>query len=350
MKGRLCLFTILTAGMTGLADPSVMADIQEFCRLRWESAREDISQKDLEDSWDRQKKIKVRAEPVLHREFAKLADGELTPLVRDLLKESGDIWVWTFCTTALHAQMPTYSVDVQAKVLEKVFDTVPDLRRGRVLRSFVTDLPKEAFAGKAIQQWLVDTINGGISGGGFYFILTEESVRAVSKAVTADMKKFSKEREHSSSNLLSLMSAVFLASRGDDDAVALLDSLLDRLDINSLLDTVYVIPAAAMPGNEKLIKKIINIAVMDKRVRINGEDCIPKETSFAHEAAKACALVIEGFPAVVRYKYDDEAKGKVRQWIEANPAYTLKAYTPRVFLKEHFNNIIPAMRRVMEKE
>ena len=342
MKGRMLLFAMFTASMNSLADSSVLEDVQAFCRLRRESAREDISEKDLENIWDRQKKIKTRVEPVLHREFAKLADGELTPLVRDLLKDSGDIWVWIFCTTALRAQMPTYPADIQTKVLEKVFGAVPDLQRGLVIRGFSTDLPKEVFAGKEIQQWLVDTINNGTPGGGFCFILTEESLQAVSKAITADMKQFSKEREHSKSNLLSLMSAVFLASRGEDDAVKLLDSLLNRLDINCLLDTYYVIPAAAMSGNEKLIKKILNIVVTDKRVRINGEDCIPQETSFAHEAAKACALVIEGFPAVVRYKYDNETKEKVRQWIEKNPTYTIKPDAPRMFIgKTPLGNIFP---------
>jgi len=145
---------------------------------------------------------------------------------------------------------------------------------------------------------------------------------------------------------------VFLASRGDGDAIKLLASLLNRLDINSLLDTRYVIPAAMMSGDEGLIKKILGIVTTDKRTLFMGIDCIPEEISFAHEAAKACALVIEGFPAVVCYEYDDETKEKVCQWIEANPTYTIKPDIPRIFLKETSlgSKFFPATWRPEEKE
>jgi len=328
MKRNLFLFTIFATGMSSLADPSVIADLKELYKISKERRQESTS---LQEYFSRQDTIKARVRPIVHNELSTLADGELTPLTHDLLKYPETI---SYCRGILRVQFRNYPTDIQVKVFGKVFDTVPGSQRGNIILAFLTDLPREAFAKKEIQQWLVDTINDGIPAGVLYFTLTDESVRAVSKVAATDMKKFSKAQEHSEDNLLSLMSAVFLASREDDDAVKLLDSLLSRLDINSLLDTRYVIPAAAMSGNEQLIKKILNIVETDKRTRFWGYDCIPQYISFAHEAARTCALAIEGFPTVVPYKYDDETKEKVRQWIKNNPTYAIKPDIPRIFLKE----------------
>jgi len=338
----LFVLTLFTVGINCLAESSVVTDLRELSRLRqYDPLVPFPERKQQRDA------IKARVEPIVQKELAKLVDGVLTPLVYDLLAKPETL---DFCYGILCVQILTYPTDVQAKVLETVFDATSDSQRVHLILSFLEDLPKEAFAGKKIQQWLVDKINGGGPGGAFYFILTEDNARTVEKTATESMRRFSKTSKRKDDQMFSAMSIVFLASRGDEGAVKLLDSLLEQRDINSEFDSGIIL-VAAMSGNEKLIKKILGIVTTDKRTRFIGDDCMPPEVSFAHEAAVACALTIDGFPPVKRwFKYDDGVKENVRLWIEANPAYTLKAYTPRVFLKEHFNNIIPAMRRVMEKE
>jgi len=149
------------------------------------------------------------------------------------------------------------------------------------------------------------------------------------------------------------LSVVFLASRGDERAIKVLDTLLDQRDLDSLLDTAYVIPAAAMSGNEALIKKIRDIITMDKRTRWHEEGGHPPETSFAHEAAVACSLTIEGFPEIGDrwMPYDEETKKKVHDWLKKNPTHKVRLDDPRVFFNETcLKLIIPAMRRAYEKE
>jgi len=343
MKKKLLLVLMLVGNTVVFADTSVMADFEELYKLGQDSLSELIS---LQEYFTRRDKIRNRVRPVVEREFVKLADGELSPLARGLLENLETVDA-SFCIGVLNTQLKTYTVDVQTKVFEKVFGAVPDSQRGRIILAFVTNLPKEVFTGKDIQQWLVDAINGGLPGGAFYFILTDGNARMVEKTAVASMRQFSKAniRGH---NLFPLMSIIFLASRGDDEALKFLDSSLDQMDF----DSIEIITAAAMSGNEQLIKKVLNIVVTDKRVRINGFDCIPQKTSFAHMAATACSLTIEGFPSVRRLvTYDDALAENVRQWIEANSAYSVRLEDPRVFLgPEGFNSVISEMYSAMEKK
>jgi len=328
MKRNLLLAALLATGMTCFADPSVLEDINELNLLKQKNrlAQGD----DLREYWARREEIRTRIKPIVEQEFAKLADGELTPFASDLLKtEHG--------RTALCSQLKSYPVDIQGKVLEKVFSTALEAQRGPLILGS-QHLSKEAFAGKEIQQWLVEAINGGKPGGAFYFILTEESARAVTETALADMKQLKVHRES-----LSLISAAFLACRGDEEALNALDSLLDNLDIESIFQWRYVIHVAAMSGNERLIKKILGIVTTDKRRWFWGWDCMPQYLSFEHEAALACAMVIEGFPSVEYYEYDDGTKKKVHEWIENNPTYTIKRIDPRVYLDKRFNNIMSLM-------
>lgn len=235
-------------------------------------------------------------------------------------------------------------------MLEKAFAAMPDSLRGRVILEFSHDLPKESFSGNEMQQWLVETINGGLPAGALYFILTDESSQAVTQTAIANMKRFAHPGGHDERSLFSLASAVFLASKGNGDAVKLLEKLLDQRNANSIFDLRYIIPAAAMSGNEGLIKKLLTIVTTDQRVFSFGPGDGHEKISFAHTAALACSLVIEGFPAVKSFRrYDDETKEKVLQWIESNPAYAIRLEDPRIFFKEtRLQAIFPAMARTLE--
>jgi len=344
MKKTMFPLLLLVIGTTCLADSPIVADLKELYKVMWEKKPDSIS---LQEHWDRLDEMKSRVRPIVSLELAKLAEGEVTPLVRDLLQDSE---IMDFCWGVLDDQFKTYSVDAQIKGLNAMFNAAPDSQRGCIIRLFMLDLPQEVFAGGEVQKWLVDKINGGMPAGAYYFILTDESAKAVSKTATTSMKQFSKAREDRDENLFSLVSTVFLASCGDDAAVKLLDSLLEKRNINSLFDTGYVIPAAAMSGNEKLIQKIRDIITKDKRSLWNGEDCMPKETSFAHIAASACSLVIEGFPSVEYWEnYDETMKKKVHDWLKANPTHKIKPNPRMLFEETSFQGIITAMSRYGEK-
>jgi hypothetical protein len=233
----------------------------------------------------------------------------------------------------IRIQLRDNSADIQATALNAMFDVAPDSVRKRLVRSFVLNdrLPKEAFAGKKIQEWLVEKINEGLPAGPAYFVLTEESAKEVAETARASMKRFSNTKEGNASWLLSV---AFLASYDDEDAVKLLETLLDQRDIDSFLDTGYLIPAAAMSGNGKLIHKIREIITTDKRSRYNGKGHMPPEKSFAQIAANACSLVIIDFPPVGYWSnYDDDLKKRVYDWLEDNPTHTIKADSARLFIR-----------------
>ena len=345
MKNTIFSLSLFVISSNVLANSSVVEELKELYRIEWSEKPESMS---LQEHWNRLDEIKNRIRPIVSREFAKLTEGESTQLVRDLLKDPD---VMDFCWGILHTQFETYSVEIQFKVLNTLFNVAPDSQRGRVIWSFVLDLPKEAFAGKEIQEWLVKKINGGMSAGAYYFILTDESAREVSKTAKTNMKMLSSARIDSDSNLFSLLSAVFLASREDDDAIKLLDSLLDKRNINSLFDTGYVIQAAAMSGNEKLIEKLREIIITDNNSRWIGEDSIPKEISFAHIAAGSCSLTIEGFPSIGYWEeYNDEKRKKINEWLKNNLSSKVKSDYARKFFEEtSFQGVITAMGQIDEE-
>ena len=335
MKKTVFFFALLGMNINSFADSSIVADLQEINRLHQYDPLVPFSErlKSIND-------IKARAEPILRKEFDKLVDGKASPLVCDLLKKPETIG---FCQTLLLAQLKTYSTNTQIIVFERVFNATPDSLRGSMIQIVLLHLPREAFGGEEIQQWLVEKINGRMPWGPCYFILTDESARAVLKTATASMKLFSKTNRRKDDRLFSLMSTVFLASRGDESAVALLNALLDQRDINSEVDSGIF--AAAMSGNENLIRKIRDIVITDKQTRFMGEDCVPSEISFAHHAAVACALTIEDFPPVRLWdEYDEAIKITVNKWIENNPTYKIKLADPRVFLKDAYQSAFPFVR------
>jgi hypothetical protein len=309
LKKNIFLLSALLFATSVLADPSVMADIKEHFRLQQAAVTREVqsNREELQAHWDRMKPIKARIEPAVREELAKLADGEVTPFARELLNsvEASD-----FCCSALYNQIRTYPAETQVAVLEKAFNATPDSLRGSILLTLLSWFPKAPFAEAEIQKWLVDKINGGLPAGAYYFILTDESVNAVTNRAVADMKRFSKAH----GNAFQMLSIAFLASRGNNDAVAILDALIKNRDLENNVDTSYAFPAVAMSGNAELIQKLCGIITTDTRTRWHGKDVIPNETSFSHLAACACALTIEGFPSVKYWgsKYDDKKKKRCR--------------------------------------
>jgi len=113
MKRNLLLFAIFATGMSSLADPSVMADLKELHRLGQETIlKEDRPPVDLIKIWDRQAELQARVEPILKRVFSTLADGEMSPLARDLL-ENLETLDYYFCLSVLDTLFDTYPVDIQ---------------------------------------------------------------------------------------------------------------------------------------------------------------------------------------------------------------------------------------------
>lgn len=343
MKKLVFILAMLIVDVSYAVESSVVTDLKELHKMEREERPESMSQ---QERWAQLGAIREHARPIVMQEFAKLVDGDVTLLAFDLLNSAETL---EFSLGVLRQQFQTYSADTQAVVLGKIFNSTPDSLRGVLIRSFMLDLPQEAFSEKEIQKWFVASINGGMPAGAFYFILTDESADTVSKTAEASMRRFTKRREDNDGNLFSLVSAAFLASRGDKAALKLLNTLLDKRDIDSLLDTAYVIPAAAMTGNEELIQKVRDIITTDKRTRWNGEDCMPRETSFAHIAACSCSLILDGFPSVGYWgAYDDETQKKVQDWQKNNPTHNAKL-DPRMFFKATpFSRVITAMSQQLE--
>jgi len=131
--------------------------------------------------------------------------------------------------------------------------------------------------------------------------------------------------------------------RGDEEALKLLESLLDSLrdesDIESAFDMSYAL-VAAMSGNEKLIRKVRDIIVTDKRTRWNGDDVEPPSASLAHYAARVCSLTLEGFPLVEDYEYDEETQKKVHDWLKDNPVHKFKPDAALKFFADHIGAIM----------
>ena len=370
MKETLILLAMLAAVMNAPADPSVIADIKEyekrilvpFPSLKTEADRKTYETRSAQNSI-RISQIKARVDPIVHGEFVKLLAGEFTPFARELLSDPGTAG---YCQVVLLKLLRDATAEVQTTVFGKVFAATPEPLRGGLMLLFWEEFPKEAFAGEEIQHWLVDKINGGGLAGAYYFILTEESAKAVTETAVKDMARFPKTKE-SRGNWCQfpLLSAVFLASRGDGDALALLDSLLEQRNINDPFDTRYAVWVAAMSGNEKLIQKIRDIITTDKRTSWFAG----VQISFAHDAAFVCSLTIESFPpfkyeewysegslaipegSVLPDKYPgDETKKRVHDWLRDNPTHKVKLEDPRVFFKWHFSNVIFEMLHPDDEE
>ena len=359
MKKTVFLLAMFIASINCPAEPSVVADLKELYKVEREWRTTSMSREEHRAYLE---KIKERAKPIVSKEFAALAKGEITPLARELLNSPEAM---DFCwDMVLVPQIRSYATNTQAIALSTAFKAMPDSFRGTLLQIFVKNYPieyfpdddplsinlsKEVFSSKEIQSWLVEKINGGLPAGAFYFILTDESAEAVSETARAGMKRYPDPK---GGNTFNLLSAAFLASRGDEEAIAFLASLMDNLDIiKSSLDKIYVVPAAAMSGNEKLIQKIRDIITKDNLSRFYEESS--NESSFAHFVIQAFSLVIKDFPYVGPYFGRDNEKMKkpVRDWLENNPTHTIKPDAARVFFSQSsFESIMPAMRRAGWKE
>ena len=344
MKKTVFIFAAVTAVISCTAESSVVTDLRERARSDREWQTSPMS---LKERQAYRKNIEDRAWPIVDKEFAKLAAGEVTPLAHELLQDPDAM---TLGRPVLKTQIRTYSPDTKTKAWSTAFQATPDALRTKIILSFLNEVPKEAFYTSEVQKWLVGKINGGTPAGVYYFILTDESASAVEETAKTSMRRFSKAREHSVGNLFSLLSAVFLASRGDGDALKLLDSLLDRRDINSLLDTAYVIPAAAMTGNERLIRKVSGIITTDNHSKFDDHtDTV--WFPFADMAAGMCAIAIEGFPSVDfcwDHKKVEENLAKPRKtvhdWIDKNPKFKIRSdFALSIIGQTRFKSVITEM-------
>ena len=340
MKKTVFIFAAVTAVINCTAESSVVTDLRERAR----SSREwQTSPMSLKERQAYRKEIEDRVRPIVEKEFAKLAEGEVTPLARELLQDPDAM---AFGWSVLFAQFRTYSSDTQTIAWNTAFQAFPDVLRTSAILSFFDEVPKEAFYTSEVQKWLVEKINGGTPAGVYYFILTDESASAVAETAKASMRLFSKAREHSVGNLFSLLSAVFLASRGDGDALKLLDSLLDRRDIDSLFDKRYVIPAAVMSGNEKLVRKVRDIITTDKHSVVDDHDDTVVLFPFADMAARMCSVAIEGFPSADYHQADNREKMRktVHDWIDKNPKIEIKPGSAlSIIEKNAFSSVITEM-------
>lgn len=326
------------------AESPIVTDLKNLYRFRRDWQPSGLS---IEAYRSRMDIIRSRARPIVTEEFAKLAVGEISPLARELLNDQEAM---EFCWAVLLALFPTFTAEEQVMGVNAMFTASPESYKGYVVLTLLFRLPKESLSGAAIQKWIVDHINAGMHAGAFYFILTEDSAVAVSKVACRSMRRFSKKRGACRQNLFSLISAAFLASRNDEEALAFLGSLLDNRSIESTLDRMYVIPAAAMSGHRQLVQRIIDIVKTDKRTHWNGEDCVPRESSFAHAAANACSFVIEDFPPIGFWsEYDEEMRKKVVNWIGENHAYVVHGNPAAILKLTPFNEVVTGMLRQFDK-
>lgn len=344
MKEMIIFVLILLCGASRGGE-SVLAELRELYRIRrsWDPAK-----MSGEAHRQRMDVIKNRVEPVVQKEFSGIAEGKVSPVARELLS---DPEAMEYCRTVLIGVLRNFPSAGQVEGMNAIFSASPESERGTLILSFLQHLPRASFHGEDIQKWIVDKINAGMPAGALYFILSKESACAVFEMSRRNMKSFAKKNENDDRNLNALLSAVFLASNGDEDALAFLESLLENRDINSLLDRTYTIHAAAMSGNFRLIHRILRIAASDATSHWNGEDCVPRKTSFAHIAANACSLSIEGFPVVGFWQeYDESTEAKVRDWIKQHPSWTTKM-CPIVFFRESpFSSTITKLRQFLRRK
>jgi hypothetical protein len=342
MKKTILFFAIFTAGINGSAESSVVADLKERNKIDREWQTSPMSPEEIRM---RMKEIEDRVRPIVEKEFAKLAEGEVTPLARELLQSPEAM---AFSGSVLTEQIRKYSSDVQSIAWNAAFKASPDALRTEVVLHFRNKVPTEAFFTQEVQDWLVETINGGTPAGVYYFILTDASAVAVAETAKANMKQFSKKDGWGPGNLFRFLSVVFLASRGDEDALELLDSLLEKRDPKSFFDRVYLIPAAVMSGNETLIQIVREIITTDKHSELD-DHYNTVFFVFADNAARVLFYAIEDFPSFrwANYDNDDElnqARKVVHDWLDENPAHTFKpGFALSIIGRTSFQSVITAM-------
>lgn len=175
MKKIAVLLFVSLAGAVCLAEQAVFSDLKELYRTVHDWQPGDMPP---EEHCALVESMRNRVRPAVSNEFAKLANGEVSPLAHELL---GDHEAMEFCWSVIYTLFPAFSTDAQARGLNAVFSASPESQRAEVVLLLVHKLPREAFYGDKIQQWIVDKINAGLPGGVLYFILTDKSAAAVSE-------------------------------------------------------------------------------------------------------------------------------------------------------------------------
>ena len=91
-----------------------------------------------------------------------------------------------------------------------------------------------------------------------------------------------------------------------------------------------------------LLEKLPDIIRTDERQRFNGLDAIPQSFSFAHEAAAACSMAIEGFPLIDHWEsFTEEKRHMAIDWLSRHPDDTIKPDIRRFFTDSSLSVMIP---------
>ncbi|MCL2768252.1 MAG: hypothetical protein FWE49_05960, partial [Synergistaceae bacterium] len=152
MKKTVFIFAAVTAVINCTAESSVVTDLRERARSDREWQTSPMSPAEIRAHM---KKIEDRAWPIVDKEFAKLAEGEVTPLAHELLQDSDAM---ALGGPVLNTQIRTYSPDIKTKAWNTAFEVTPDALRTELILHSLRYLPKEAFYTSEVQKWLVGKI------------------------------------------------------------------------------------------------------------------------------------------------------------------------------------------------
>lgn len=225
-----------------------------------------------------------------------------------------------------------------------IFEHSPPSCRGDIVTLFLydSDIGFTSFHSPPIQKWLMRVIRQGVPATAFYFILTEKNAAEVERGAWMDVLRFSKPNGNCPANRQALVSLAFLASRNSKKAVRMFETLLKKRDIQTPTDDSLLFPAIALSGNRTLLEKLPDIIRTDERQRFNGLDAIPQSFSFAHEAAAACSMAIEGFPLIDHWEsFTEEKRHMAIDWLSRHPDYTIKPDIRRIFTDSSLSVMIP---------
>lgn len=290
--------------------------------------------------------IYVRVNPQLDEAFRMLCKGQVMPLINEVVTDY-------------------QAIDYAFQRYRRILKAQPEENKSTSIQTFLTVLPtqfrayyflklnryikKENLLCDDIQLWLTDSINNGELGVALHYLLTEESKEKIAETARKNMREFNRENDHDYVNISSLISAAFLASRNDTEAIRLLIRLLETRNIKSSFDRFYLILIAALSEHPTIYQKLKEIILTDKQTYWYGIDCLPQEASFSRDAAFVYSISVEGFP---KTDYWDQTKDidhkKIQDWFNSHSHFKIKCPFDQLYRTTPLERILDGMEENLE--
>lgn len=279
--------------------------------------------------------------------FQAFCNGIVSPSIQASLSnyQSVDCLFWKFRLFLIKQPQNKKNIGIQTFI-----NAIPQKYKAYYSIELLDMLSMESLNSSENQRWLINSILQENPIEPLYFFLSDHSIPAIKETLEKRMKLFNKKEEIRIQNLTSLVSAAFLASKDDKNAIQLLTRLLETRDINDRFDHTYLIFIAGLSGHPIIFQRLKDIILTDNRTFLYGIDCIPQKASFDHAAACVYSLSVEGFPKIDTWDtFTPETKETIKIWFNSHPTFEIRCQYNQYFTKTPLLRITKGARKALKE-